>query len=183
MSSFHLVVAVATALALWALAFSLVKPAAGTLGLNFIYTTLTQGGADAFVQNQISLPQQDGFALDLREVLIEWPRIGAAAAENFELAMTRKSFAAMPTILEAALIWKRKILVDFTTSGVYIFKDGIDLIQFATKQHLLVEANTYLQLDSNASSFTNIVRVRLGYDIVKISGLDRANLIATSLAT
>lgn len=153
------------------------------MSLNFIYTTLTQGGADAFVQNTISLPQQDGFALDLREVLIEWPRIGAAAAENFELSMTRKSFAAMPDILQPSLVWKRKILIDFTTSGLYLFPDGITKIDFAEKTHQLVEANTYLQLDSNASSFTNIVKVRLGYNIVKIGALERATLIATSLAS
>jgi hypothetical protein len=149
--------------------------------MNFLYSTLTQGAADAFVQNQVTLSQVDGFAMDVREVLIEWPRLGAAAAENFEIAMARKSFAAMPTILEPSLVWKKKILVDFTTSGVYIFPDGVMKLDFATKTHLLVEASTFLQLDSAASSFVNIVRVRIGYDFVRITENDRLTLIANSL--
>jgi hypothetical protein len=149
--------------------------------VNFLYATLTQGSADAFVQSQLSLSQVDGFAMDLREVLIEWPRLGSAANENFEIAMTRKSFAAMPTILEPSLVWKKKLILDFATSGLYLFADGVMKIDFATKTHLLVEASTFLQLDSNASTFSNVVRVRLGYDFVKISSEDRLELIAASL--
>lgn len=152
--------------------------------MNFLYATLTQGGADAFVQAQVSLPQQDGFAVDLREVLVEFAgRINMAAQMSHEFAMTRKTFAAMPDVLQPALVWKKKFMAEFVTSGAYLSSDGIVQLQFASKQHQLVEASAFLQYDSNATGAANVVKVRLGYDFVRINANDRLQIIADSLAS
>lgn len=154
--------------------------------LSYLYGTMTQGGADAFVQASIATPlaNASGFAATVREIVIEWPRISVAASVNMELALTRKTLAAMPNITEKSLIQKWKYAVDMATSGAIFNPTGVLINQYADDvAPLIVESTIYCQLDSNATTLTGTAYIRIGYTLDKIADVDRLNIIAASLQT
>lgn len=158
---------------------------AGPTALKYLWTSLVQGGNDAFVQAQIAtgLFGQTKTAYRVREIITEWSgTLGAGNAAQYEFALTRKSFAAMPVLTDKSLIVKTKRIGSFTTSGQAVIPQIERIIYSDLDNLLIVEDPVYAQLDSNASGATNTLLVRIGYEIVTLSDVDRLTLIAQSLA-
>lgn len=157
--------------------------------LSYLYATLTQGGADAFVQATIATPLTNAteeLCLLVREILIELPNVNPVSGGRFELTLTRKSQTAIPTLTSTyqSLITKLSRAVGVTTSGGIVW-DPLPLIQYDTESGpRIVEQNIYAQFDSAATGGTNTAYVRIGYTLESISAVDRnAILVATATAT
>lgn len=156
--------------------------------LSYLYATLTQGGADAFVQATIATPLTSATSescLLVREILIEWPGVNPVSAGSFELALTRKSQSAMPLLTSTyqSLILKQMRRTGIVTSGGFIF-EALTRIGYDTDNGpRIVESNIYAQFDSNATGGTNTAYMRIGYTLENISIEDRnAILVSTSTA-
>lgn len=157
--------------------------------LRFLYATLTQGSADAFIQANMAtaLSGQTKTAYRVREILIEWGVAGSSQGQGvfnggvWELCLTRKTQAAMPVITDKSVIAKFKRASAITTSGAsildtisrYVYSEDDDLI--------IVEDPVYWQLDTAGTALTNVAQVRVGYQEVSISEVDRLTLITNSL--
>lgn len=159
---------------------------ANVVALSYLWTTLTQGSADAFIQATVStgLFGQTKIAYRLREILLEFSSTQGVAgtSSQWEVSLTRKSFAAMPTTLEKSLIWKWKRSNVLVTSGMVTADTAVRVTFQESDNILVVEDPIYAQLDSNGTSATNVVYLRLGYERVAVSDVDRLTLIANSLA-
>lgn len=155
--------------------------------LSYLSATLTQGGADAFAQTTIAtaLSGQTKTAYLLREICWEFTGVFGfhrADASEISLSLTRKSFAAMPTLLEKAIISKWKRTFGYATSG-FAAGDTVIRVPFdADEAPIIVEDPIYAQIDSTATTEVNVVVVRLGYQLVNISEVDRLTLVANSLS-
>lgn len=151
--------------------------------LSYIWASATQGSNDAFVQANIQtgltgLVRQ---AYRIRELLFELSGGGTLNA-SYQFSLTRKSFAAIPTLGDKSLIVKRAFSNVMTTSGAIqaqqVWREKYD----EQDNLLLVEDPVYLQLDSASTSTTNTIYVRIGYEVIAMNEVDRLNLVATSLA-
>lgn len=138
--------------------------------------TLTQGGADAFVQatEATGISPSSGVVWMLRRAEIEFPQ--SVALQNvsadfaIHIALTRDPKAAMSDLNDSDTLMVEGFFGSLTTSGqivlpqttVHEFPDGI----------LVVEPNLYAHLDSAATGLTLTAHLRLFYDEVKMSEVD-----------
>lgn len=153
--------------------------------LSYLWTTLTQGSADAFVQASMAtgLQGQTKAGYRIREVVLEGAGNSAFAQTGgtFEISCSRKSLAAMPVLTEKSLIAKWKWINSFTTSGLAVIQQTRREVFSDADNLIVVEDPFYWQLDSNGTSVASTVYVRVGYEIVTLSEVDRLTLIANSL--
>jgi hypothetical protein len=151
--------------------------------LSYLSAVLVQGGADAFIQAQIAtaLSGADGIAFRLREILLTASPAQAASA-SFEFSLTRKSFAAMPTLVEKSLITRFSRAASFTTSGLFIVDTTLRIPYSEDDAPIIVEDPLYAQIDTATTGAAGTFYVRLGYTQEKISAVDRLTLIANSLS-
>lgn len=152
--------------------------------LSYITGSATQGSADAFVESQIAtaLAGQTGRAFRIREIGFEFvAQSPVAAGAVYELAISRRSQAAMPNVTDRNVIVKDKRIYGYVTSGLY----ALDYMRRYTYTEddnvLVVEDPLYLQLDSAATTAVNTVYCRIGYELVNISANDRLALALQSL--
>lgn len=153
------------------------------MALKYLTATVTQGSNDAFAETEIptGLAAVGNVAFRIRELVSEIPSLAATNAVEIEVALTRKTFAAMPSVTERTLLYKRKIRVSLTTSGTFL-EECVDRVKYDADDNLLiVEDPIYLSVDSNATSASNSVRIRIGYEQIRISEVDRLQLIAQTL--
>lgn len=153
-----------------------------------LWATLTQGSADAFIQASIAtgLTGLPTIAYQLTELLIEFGVAGtaqgvAAASGNWEVAITRKSMTAMPVVTEKSMIHKFKRGAAFNTSGLVIADALLRITWPENTGPVIVEDPFYAQLDTASTSATNVVELKFSYQQIKISEVDRLQLIANSL--
>lgn len=152
--------------------------------LAYLTGTATQGSADAFVEAEIATALQglSNVAFRVRELLFELPNVGnATGGPNIEAAISRRSKAAMPNITDRDVIAKIFHQANFTTSGAMNMERVRRLTFTEDDELLIVEDPVYLDVDSNATSAANTVRVRIGYERASISAVDRLTLLTQSL--
>lgn len=153
--------------------------------LSYLTFSTTQGGADAFAvsSTQTGLDSNSGLCFRVREIVIEIPRVSNAAASAVEVALCRRTKAAMPLITDRDVILKRKVQSELSTNGVgfgelvtrYAYGEDDDL--------LIVESELFFAVDSNATTLTQTVLARIGYTVEKISAVDRLSILTQSLVT
>jgi hypothetical protein len=156
-----------------------------------ISVTVTQGGADAFVEAELAtaLTGIVDRAYRVNEISYEVVTpasgnpFGVAATMDFELALSRRSKTAMPNINDADLI--KKFHVAEIVSTLAGFQPIIDVAPVwqprAGQDILIVEDPLFVQLDSTATTATLAVILTLDYEVVSISQLDRLTLLTLSL--
>lgn len=153
--------------------------------LSYLPFTLTQGGADAFIQASIStaLSGLTKTCYRLSEILLEFPSC-PNVLNDMQFALTRKSYAAMATsmVLEKSMIAYYRRQANFTTSGMIIFERTVQLRWADDDAPILVEDPLYAQFDTASTSATNVLYGRIGYWQDSISEVDRLTLIANSLS-
>jgi len=152
--------------------------------LNSAVVTLTQGSADAFVQGSILTNLSgSGQAWKVRQVWREISSVstGFPGADcEFSVAITRRSKAAMPLISDTDVVWKDQHVFGVTTSGATDF-DGVIIDNFDDPGIIMPEDTIYAQLDSTGTGGAVTAILRINYEIVKISELDRLTILAGSL--
>lgn len=165
-------------------------PKARPVLLAYLYATLTQGSADAFVQAAIATPFTgvNNLAGRVKEILIEWgtstqglvPAISATS--RAEATISRKSLAAIPDITAPSLVIKQVRTTALSTNGGAFDGDGVHQILYTdANAPIMAEANWYAQLDSNNSGIVNVTKVRIGYELVEITTEDKNAIIAAAL--
>jgi hypothetical protein len=157
-----------------------------------IYGNALQGGADAFVIASFAtaLEGQTELAYQVKQVGYEvilpatgqFPATGVAAAQDLEIALLRRTKAAMPNYDDSDIIkkWKWGALgataagwpTTFESAGVWV----------PPLEVLVVEDPLYIALDSTATTLTYEVIVYIEYDVVRISQIDRLTLLTQSLS-
>lgn len=146
--------------------------------------TVAQGSADAFAEAEIvtGLANTPNTAFQVTDVVLQLaPVIGADSSS--EAAISRKSFAAMPTYADRAVICYEKQICELTTSGMDVYSPNVHFKWAPDEDMLVVEDPLYLEIDTNGTSATNTARCRIMYKSVRISEVDRLALIASSLAS
>lgn len=145
--------------------------------------SMTNGAADAFVQGSVITGLSGRQAYNVIAVYFEFV-FGAwgtpVDADNYELAISRRSKSAMPNISDSDVIWKTANrywqAVDGsgwrTVSGQYNFDREVPI----------VEETIYAQFDSAGSAVVSTAIVRLEVELDTMSDIDRLNLITRSLS-
>lgn len=148
--------------------------------IRYLYATVTQGSNDAFAETEIptGLSSLANFAYRIREILWEFTgTFGCVNGGQYELALTHTTQADEPTISDRPLIDKKKYRITLTTSGA-VRNDQMLQTQYSSEDNVLVVTESiFAQIDTDSTSATNSVRVRIGYEVVEIGELDRLNLL------
>jgi hypothetical protein len=155
------------------------------MALAYLTGTATQGSADAFVEAEIAtaLAGQNARAMRVREILFELPRLVPLNATIVEVsvAISRRAQTALPNVTDRNVIAKVSRQIVTLTSGVAM-QELVHRVTFAEDDEvLLVEDPIYLDVDSTGTSASNVVRFRLGYELVNINANDRLQLALQSL--
>jgi hypothetical protein len=155
--------------------------------LKYLFATLTQGSADAFIQASIAT----AFGVDktvgvIRSIEVLWPRLGIAANSNAEIYLTTKSFAAVPVFgTDKSILWGAKRFAELATSGGYVNPAGLsrdvwdDDDPFAP---IICESTLYAQFDSSNTTLTGTAYLKIGYVEDTMNDGDRFSLQAARLA-
>lgn len=164
----------------------------------FLTSTITQGAADAFVENQINtgLSGITNQAIRLLRVDVEFdaaaavrPFAGAGAAQDVEISLTRRGKSASPLITDNQVLMKiHRGLQLWTAVGIAIFDQILswsapapDATKLDDGAVLVIEDPVYLQLDSFGTGVALVGSCRIEYDTVKITTEDRLRLLELSL--
>lgn len=153
---------------------------------------ITEGAADAFVNtamatalNGITRTAYRLLELTAEMVVPALPMFptGAAAVQDFELCLSRRTKAAMPVISDVDVIQKFVRASHFATAVGYgpVFDPVLKWTPPAASRILIVEDPLYLQLDSTATGQALSFVVTLDYEVVSITELDRLTLLTQSL--
>lgn len=147
-----------------------------------IVITATQGSADAFAQGSVLTGLSGRQAFNIKSIFIELTNElhGAGGVDCYwGISLSRRSKTALPTLADTDVIYKWAFSNGFTTSGnVYLPNTNTFIPQ---KQIAIVEETLYAQIDSTATTLTNIAVVRLEVELDTMSDIDRLNLITRSL--
>jgi len=146
--------------------------------------SLTQGGADAFVQGSVLTGLSGRQAYNVRAFTLELPGsqlLAVSADSELQVAITRRSKSAMPLISDSDVLFKWSFANALTTSGevffpcVHVYVPDLEVP--------IVEETLYAQLDSTTLAMTlaNVI-VRMDVELDTMSDIDRLNLIARSLS-
>jgi hypothetical protein len=142
------------------------------MALNYITGSVTQGSADAFATTDITTPLSSSItnqAMRIRELLIERPTAGANGSV-VELALSRVSApTAIPALTALGLIWRGRWDSYFTTSGATNQQAVIHNQYNEEDDILVVETALSFSIDSASTSASNVSRIRIGYEMVKIN--------------
>ena len=149
--------------------------------MGILRATLTQGSNDAFVQVEMDtgLAGQTRRAFRIGQIELEFPTTIAGSNALWEVALSRRSKAAMPNVSDLDVIRKFKQKNSLITSGAIVVP-AID-VWVPQAEVLVVEDTMYWQLDTDQTSATNVVQARVLYDLVEISEIDRLTLLTQSL--
>lgn len=155
------------------------------MALAYLTGSVTQGSADAFAVSEIAtaLTGAGNIAFRVRELLFELPNAAliAAATDQIEVALCRRTKAAMPNVTDRDVIAKISLGRQFTTSGDSVV-EGVRRLTFSEDDELLiVEDPLYLVVDSAATALASTVYCRIGYERASISAVDRLTLLTQSL--
>ena len=153
------------------------------MALSYLTGSVTQGAADAFAVAEIptALSGITNVAYRVREILFQQPILAAINNVVLEACVTRRTKAAFPLVTDRDVLAMVQQRFSFTTSGAW-FQDRV--LRFAYQESdelLVVEDPLYLVIDSNATGAANQFNVRIGYERVSISALDRLSLLTQSL--
>lgn len=163
----------------------------------YLVSTLTQGGADAFIEASVNtgLSGITNQAIRILRASIEFdgaaarPFSAVAAQQDVEFAMTRRSKSSMPAITDQQVILKKHHGLTVGTAVGYFLQDSIltweapnvEAEKLDDGAILVIEDPVYLQLDSTATGYTLVGSVRIEYDTVRITTEDRIRLLELSL--
>lgn len=146
--------------------------------------SMTQGGADAFVQGSVLTGLSGRQAYNAKAVALSIPSaslvaVNAATLWSWYVTLTRRSKTAQPEISDNDVIFRWSLASQFTTSGAFTWAG--DYYQVFPLDQPIVEETIYAQLDSDGvgTAFSAIVRIDVELDT--ISDIDRLNLITRSL--
>lgn len=158
-----------------------------TQALSYLPFTLTQGGADAFVQASIAtaLTGQTKVCYRMASLEIEFPSIAIGASADWQFSITRKSYAAMPTspTIEKAMIHYFRRQQYAATAVGFVFDVRTMVWRWSDDDApIIVEDPLYAQLDTATTSLTNVLYGRIGYWLDSISEVDKLTLVANSLS-
>lgn len=157
--------------------------AASAKPLSWYYVQATQGSNDAFVQQSFStaLAGLTTQAALVREIWWELAGPVAVAGASYEMEIGYKTAAAVSTIYDKTVIWRRKRTVQLATSGV-LWWDNVERVLFQDSEGFyLVSDPLYFRCDSNASGASNVFNLRIGYELVTVNANDRLTLLANAL--
>lgn len=145
--------------------------------------SVTQGSMDAFaIANiQTALTGQTRQAYQVKEIITELPRLGAAAGSNIELCVSRRTKAAMPLISDPDVMYKIGTGVELATSGAIPYERIVRYQPPEDLPLLIVEDPLYFLIDTNATSLAQTAILVIEYDLVTISDVDRLTLLTQSL--
>lgn len=148
--------------------------------------SVTQGAADAFAQGTVvtGLEGQttQAFRIQRIEVEFDYAAIFALTAGNdIEVALSRRSKTAMPSIQDVDVIKKFHPAFALVTSGAAQQNNILEFVPAPGEDIILVEDPIFLDIDSTATGIVQTALLVVTYEIVTISQIDRLLLITQSL--
>lgn len=156
-----------------------------------LYTTVTQGGADAFAQAELAtaLAGVKGIAYLVKGIRFEFilPAVaafplGVAASQDLQLTLTRRTKAAAPTLADPDLIHKFKWAGIYSTAVSWSPIFDVAGIYKPEGEILVVEDPLYVQIDSTGTGGIWSAVLAIDYETQKISDIDRLSLLTLSLS-
>jgi len=152
--------------------------------------TVTQGGADAFAIANLAtaLSGIKGVAYKVLELSLEFilPAVAifpiqVAAAQDLEVALARRTKAAMPNISDVDVIKKWAWAAVFSTAVGQQEAFGYVASWVPQGEILIVEDPLFIMIDSTATTGIWSAVVNIEYEPQKISEIDRLSLLTLSL--
>lgn len=139
--------------------------------------TLTQGGADAFVQGTIAtgLDPSDGIAFVLVGIEVVFPIPFGGTASNVQWSVTRDTKTAIAYYDDQDCLYSDGLGTIMQTSGMRLQQLRTEVA--FDRGIFIVEPSIYAQLDSNATSAANTAYMRLHYEQQKVSELEILRLL------
>lgn len=154
--------------------------------LNIATIVLTQGSADAFVQNSVLTSlANSGYAWGLVRVRFELGNLAtfmAATGADFEIqaSLTRRSKTAVAQLSDVDTIWRFSRVKMLESAVGFGFFDPGGTIEF-DPPIVLPEEVIYGQLDSTGSGIALTSTFRLEYELLKVTEVERLSILARSL--
>ena len=147
--------------------------------LQFKTISMLQGGADAFVQGQLStlINPSDGVGWMVKKIEMAFSTALAAVSADFNVkyALSRLTKAAMPDYSADDVILADGFSGSLTTSGQIVLPQ---LISYDVPDGVLVVGDTlYAQLDSDATALTIQAYMRIWYEEVRVTELEILRMI------
>lgn len=150
--------------------------------------TVVQGGADAFVQGELTtgLFASETEGLMIRRLILQDVTNNAAlgAVTSKDFAISRRSKTAVPDITDVDCIFRWRTVRDFlqvTAAGllfsgreqrIWTYEYPDDALD-----RLVVEDPLFLDMDSDGTTVPNTINVRIECEIVKLSQIERLSLL------
>lgn len=146
----------------------------------YLSATLTQGGADAFVQATVltDIVPENGYGLRVIGVEIEQRTadvVAAAANSIWEMSFARDTKAAIADLADPDVWMTWKLVNRVVASGASLQECSRLIVPAATS--ILVEPYVYIQLDSASTGVANVVNVRIHYEEVKLTEIEILRLL------
>lgn len=155
--------------------------------LKWLYGSVTQGGADAFVQGSITTPFGVDKTIGVIEMIdIIWPSVSTAVAATLEWALTVKSFAAMPVLAtdRSLLVYRKRQALGASVASYWSVMTLIAGKDWPVDMPLIMaEPTLYQQFDSASTTLTQSLSIRIGYREDTMNDADRFALQAARLAS
>jgi hypothetical protein len=153
--------------------------------LKTLVATATQGSADAFVQQSIvtGLQAIGDIGYKIRRVFFSLPAPVEVDSAVY-VSVTQKSMSATPAISERSLIAAIHRAVRLTTSGIFVYDTAgaRDLFRWDDDEDMVIATDPlYLQLDSDATSASNVAVVRIDYQEVRLTETQRLSIMNNAL--
>lgn len=149
-----------------------------------LFGSVTQGVADGFAVAQVNtgLSTLGKEGLAIKQILIEQVTnipAGITADMNWEWALSRTNKAAMPTIFDNDIIWKRKLEAIIATNGAYTVDS---VFQFNPQIDLtVIETALFFMIDTNLTAVVNNSVIRIDCEVVSVSDAQRIAILQNSL--
>lgn len=162
--------------------------------LSYANLTLTQGGADTFVQGTITTGlSNENMGWSIREILAEWGattgtganagQLSASSMLGFGIAV--KSLTALPLATDkSTLFTAKKAAYVATAVGITPTLDKVWRFNYdESSAPIWVPDPLYVQNHSASSGVAQVLNLRLGYVPTKITDSQKASLLLAALQT
>lgn len=151
------------------------------MALKFLSATLTQGSADAFTTVEIPTGLSNvnlGYRVRLIECSLP---LFVEVDSQIEIALVRRTPTATPGIGDRTLIWQSRWQIGLTTSGIYLASRWVKDFYPRDLEMLIVEDPIHLCIDSNGTSASNACGIRVWYEEVRLTELQKVTALSESL--
>jgi hypothetical protein len=149
--------------------------------LKFLSGTVTQGSADAFATAEMATGLANAnLAYRVRGIIVHWP--GTVEVDSdIQVQLCRRTPAALLGLADRTLLWLRQRQLIITTSGQTFYERVTSEFFSRDLDLLIVEDPVHISIDSTTTGLSNTAVMRVYYEEVKVTPLEKVTALSESL--